>query len=213
MKQTSSKMHSYPSRKLTRLTGYDYSQDGAYFFTSVVKGRVPCLGEVRGGGMHLSAYGEIAQRQWYWLAERYPYVRLHAFVVMPDHVHGILEIDRSKINGLVGTGRDLSLPTNGDDHDLSLPTNGDDHNLSLPTNGDDHDLSLRALPLFKIKSLSELKGAYKTTVSKQIRQAGMPDFAWQRSFHDRIIRDAEEFERIAEYIRTNPARWADDHNP
>jgi len=202
-------MPTLPSRRPNRLTGYDYSRDGVYFFTSVVKGRVPCLGEVREGAMHLSTYGDIAQRQWHWLAERYPYLRLHAFVVMPDHVHGILEIDRSKINGLVGTGRDLSLRTNDDDHDLSLRGNGDAHELSLRANDHDHDLSL---PPFKIKSLSGLKGAYKTTVSKQIRQAGMPDFAWQRSFYDRIIRDAEEFERIAEYIRTNPARWAADRN-
>ena len=53
--------------------------------------------------------GTIAEKQWYWLQEQYPYIVLHAFVVMPNHIHGIIEINRN----IVGTGRDLSL-RNGD---------------------------------------------------------------------------------------------------
>ena len=173
------------SRKPNRLAGYDYSQDGAYFFTSVVQDRHCCLGEVCEGVMNLNVYGKIAEERWFWLAEQYPYVRLHAFVVMPNHVHGILEIDRSMIGPQhLGTGRDLVVGTG---RDLSLPP-------------------------IKIKSLSELKGAYKTTVSKHIHLAGMPEFAWQRSFHDHIIRDESAFHRISQYILDNPARWMEDEN-
>jgi hypothetical protein len=54
----------------------------------------------------LSEYGKIAEKQWHWLGEQYPYIKLHEFVVMPNHIHGIIEINRSIID--VGTDRDLS---------------------------------------------------------------------------------------------------------
>ena len=100
--------------------------------------------------------GEIADQQWYWLAEQYPYIVLHEFIVMPNHIHGIIEIN---CKAMAGKGRDLSLPP-------------------------------------KIKSLSELMGAYKTTASKYIHLKGYAEFAWQRSFHDHIIRDEKSYKRI-----------------
>ena len=103
---------------------------------------------------------------------------------MPNHIHGIIEIDR---NVIVGTGRDLS---------------GNKKGANLGTG---RDLSLR-----KIKSLSELMGAYKTTVSKQIHLAGYTGFAWQRSFHDHIIRDEKSYENISNYIIDNPKTWDKD---
>ncbi len=121
--------------------------------------------------MVLNEYGKIAEKQWYWLAEQYPYVVLHEFVVMPNHVHGIIEIYRGHI---VGTGRDPSLQQ------------------------------------IKIKSLSELMGAYKTTVSKQIHLSGFIKFAWQRSFYEHIIRNEKSLETISEYITSNPLNWEHD---
>ena len=59
----------------------------------------------------------------------------------------------------------------------------------------------------KIKSLSSLMGALKTTSSKLIHQSGFEEFAWQRSFHDRIIRSPQEFTRISNYIDLNPEKW------
>jgi putative transposase len=193
-------------RKIIRLKGYDYSADNLYFITSCVKDRVCCFGEIvsvdetgridgmggfvgtgrdpslqcdpslqhhpsiqsNGQCMILNEYGKIAEKQWYWLGKQYPYVALHSFVVMPNHIHGIIEINRN----IVGTG----------------------HNPSQ----------------LKIKSLSELMGAYKTTVSKQIHLAGLQQFAWQRSFYEHIIRDDKSFEIISLYIERNPAKWDED---
>jgi hypothetical protein len=62
----------------------------------------------------------------------------------------------------------------------------------------------------KIKSLSELMGAYKTTASKQIHLAGDSEFAWHRSFYDHIIRDARGYHNISAYIENNPAKWEAD---
>jgi putative transposase len=167
-------------RKTNRLKEYDYSLDNLYFVTSCVQNRVCCFGEIVGTGhnpslqsgefvpvprMVLNDYGKIAEKQWYWLSEQYPYVILHAFVVMPNHIHGILEIYRSRII------------------------------LS---------------DAIKIKPLSELIGAYKTTVSKQIHLAGFIEFKWQRSFYEHIIHDEKSFETISAYILNNPENWEQD---
>jgi putative transposase len=169
-------------RKQNRLNSYDYSRDALYFVTSCVKDKICCFGTVNNGEMQLNEYGRIAEQQWHWLQEQYPYVILHAFVVMPNHVHGILEIDSS----FVGTGRDLS---------------------TLERSNETNALSMSAQ---KIKSLPELMGAYKTTSSKLIRSAGLTGFEWQRSFHDHIIRSDEAYGKIKDYILGNPERWADD---
>jgi hypothetical protein len=70
-----------------------------------------------------------------------------------------------------------------------------------------HDLSLR-----KIKSLSELIGAFKTTSSKLIHQNGLPEFRWQRSFYDHIIRNEKSLDNIIQYIRNNPKNWQSDEH-
>ena len=179
-------------RKPNRLKGYDYSSDNLYFITSCVQNRICCFGKIvvvtgrdPSQQMILNEWGAIAENQWYWLSEQYPYVLLHAFIVMPNHIHGIIEINRNN----VGTGRDPSL--------------------QQP----------------KIKSLSELIGAYKTTVSKQIHLLERTDgsqcrdgsrpvpttFAWQRSFYEHIIRDEKSFETISDYILNNPINWEQDN--
>ena len=154
-------------RKLNRLDNFDYSIDNLYFITSLVKNRCHILGSVENGKMILNAFGHIAKEQWEWLSQRYPYVVMHEFVIMPDHIHGIIEINRH----IVRTYRDLSPQE------------------------------------IKIKSISELMGAYKTTTSKKIHASGCSEFSWHRSFHDRIIRNDVEYYHISEYIRSNPERW------
>ena len=158
------------------------------FVTSCVQDRVSCFGEIKDGQMFRNEYGQIAEQQWQWLEQQYSYIILHSFVVMPNHMHGIIEIDdRTVRTGRVGTGRDLS----NDDYPVRTG----------------RDLSLQQI---KIKSLSELMGAYKTTSSKKIHLLGLQDFKWQRSFHDHIIRNEESYLRISNYIQNNPSNWKDD---
>ena len=169
-------------RKLNRLYEYDYSSDGLYFITSCIQDKFCCFGEIADGEMLLNQYGKIAEQQWLSLEEKYGYVILHSFVIMPNHMHGIIEIDKHYNGEIkqagVGTGRDLSFAVQDE-------------------------------PI-KIKSISELMGAYKTTTSKQIHLAGYDEFKWQRSFHDHIIRDAKSFESITNYIENNPQNWPGD---
>jgi REP element-mobilizing transposase RayT len=83
---------------------------------------------------------------------------------MPNHVHAVLEIDRSLV-------ADKSV---------------------------------------KIKSLSELIGAFKTTSSKLIRRAEFSEFKWKRSFHDSIIKKDSAYKNIVNYIEKNPSKWEND---
>jgi putative transposase len=157
-------------RKPNRLQGYDYSQDNFYFITPCVLNHRSCLGYIRDGVMYKNKFGDIVEQQWNWLIRHYPYLIAHAFVVMPNHAHGVLEI-------------------NQDYMECKNDCDG---------------------KLMKIKPLSELMGAFKTTSSKQIHLAGLKEFEWQRSFYDHIIRNNDGYERICNYIVTNPLRWEDD---
>jgi len=218
------------NRKPNRMRAYDYSRDNLYFVSCCVHKRRCYLGEIIQGQMHLNKNGIIAQNQWFWLGTQFPYVHLHAFVVMPNHIHGIIEINRDLIGnfnvdiwdgtrndgeyrdvcwgdvgtdrgGDVGTGRDLSLP-----HPPPQPQSHPQP-PKLPPASQYGNNDFRAI---KIKSLSQIVGAYKTTTSKQIHLMGFMDFRWQRSFHDHIIRSIEAYERISRYIINNPKMWKDD---
>ena len=189
-------------RKPNRLEGYDYSKDNLYFVTSCTRDRIHFFGEIKNHKMILNACGEIARNQWNWLAKQYPYVKSHAFIVMPNHIHGILEINRDVID------TDISMQKGSPKKNESHVGTGRDLSLHAETEGfRRHRYNHNPI---KIKSLSQLMGAYKTTSSKEIHLLGVFDFAWQRSFYDHIIRNSESFEKIKAYIHTNPKRWDND---
>jgi REP element-mobilizing transposase RayT len=96
-------------RKRTRLIGFDYATPGAYFITAVVKDRLCVFGDINGGSCLLNVYGSIVADQWHWLHEQYPYLTEDEFVVMPNHVHGIINIPDSVEKDGAGNGRDSSL--------------------------------------------------------------------------------------------------------
>jgi REP element-mobilizing transposase RayT len=122
--------------------------------------------------MILNEFGIIANNQLEWLAKQYPYICLHSYVVMPNHIHAIIEID-SNLKKL------------------------------------DPEIMEQTEPV-KIKSLSQIMGAYKTTSSKLIHDSGYKDFAWHRSFHDHIIRNEISYFNIVNYIENNPNTWYKD---
>ena len=177
-------------RQPNRLLGYNYSWNGLYFVTICTKDRVSYFGDIVDFEMRLNENGRMVEKQWLWLANQYPYIFLDEFVIMPNHFHGIIEIDET---------------FHGQTNQIGV---------AVDTVGTGHDLSLQrtAIPPQKIKSLSEIIGAFKTTSSKLIHQTDLFDFAWQRSFHDHIIRDPESLEKIRLYIKNNPAKWHEDRN-
>jgi putative transposase len=79
-------------RRSIRLTGYDYKQTGAYFVTIVTRNRLCLFGDITDGEIALNDTGRIAQASWIGLSSRFPAVSLNVFVVMPNHIHGIITV-------------------------------------------------------------------------------------------------------------------------
>ena len=80
-------------RRSIRLKNYDYSQPGAYFVTICTEGRQCFFGQIVEGEMHLSDVGQMVQRLWCAIPERFPYVEIDHFIIMPNHLHGIIVLN------------------------------------------------------------------------------------------------------------------------
>ena len=89
-------------RRSIRLDGFDYSSAGAYFISVVAQGRLCLFGSVDGGKMRLNGAGEMVRRVWEAMPDRFPHVVMDAFVVMPNHVHGVIFIGRAE--AMIGAG-------------------------------------------------------------------------------------------------------------
>jgi REP element-mobilizing transposase RayT len=200
-----------PQRKRNRMLGFDYSTEAIYFITSNCKDRLHHFGEVENGKMILNKFGEIAKNQIEWLAEQYPYLIIHNSIIMPNHIHILMEIDKGRIDERqsVRTSRDLSvqLPESSSqlpESSSQLPESSSQLRESSSQSPDSSPKSL------KIKSISSLMGAYKTTTSKLIHLAGNPHFEWHRSFYDNIVRNQIAYSKIDQYITDNPKKWKKD---
>jgi putative transposase len=84
------KRPSLHKRRSIRLKGFDYTQGGAYFVTLCTLGKICIFGEVVDGEMQLSEWGEIARAYWLEIPQHFPDIQLDEFVVMPNHIHGIV---------------------------------------------------------------------------------------------------------------------------
>jgi putative transposase len=176
-------------RKRNRKLSFDYSSEAIYFLTICAKNMVSYFGEVHQGEMHLNECGKIVKQQVEWLEKQYPYLILHNYIVMPNHVHILCEIIR--------VGRDQPVLS-----DRYQAVRSDRYQAVRS----DRDQTVQ----IKIKSISELMGAFKTTSSKYIHRTGCIEFAWHRSFHDHIVRSNESYWKIFDYITDNPMNWKED---
>jgi putative transposase len=185
-------------RRSIRLQGYDYSQAGAYYVTIVVQGRDCLFGEVVNGEMHINAYGKIVKKWWDEIPIHFPNVELGAFVIMPNHVHGIIFIT-TKRRGEVLSPHDNPNDNNLDENvDGTNQQGGETPPLRKPTLG-------QIVAYFKYQSTKEIN---------RIETENAITKFWQRNYYEHIIRSADEANRIHLYIDANPAQWdMDDENP
>ena len=195
-------MPSYPSRghrRSIRLSGYDYTQPGAYFVTFCTYQSEELFGQVVNGVMVLNAYGEIAQREWLASATIRREIALDAFVIMPNHGHAVVWILPDDTQGGTRQGRTPSAPTT----DLSGRT------PSTPTAGLSGQTPSTPTVQRAPKSLGALMAGYKSAVTRQINiLRNTPDMpVWQRNYYEHIIRTERALNAIRQYILDNPARW------
>jgi len=200
-------------RRSIRLKGYDYRQAGAYFVTLVTQNRACLFGEVVDGEMRLNEYGQIAWEEWFRSAEIRREIRLYPdeFVVMPNHIHGIVWIAEPH----VGATGPSPLPNHSSPNQPSpLPNHSSPNQSSSLPNGLLLPSSRPRGPARR--SLSSFIGGYKSAVTKRINEhRGAPGApVWQRNYYEHIIRNEDDFEAIRHYILTNPLHWHQDHeNP
>jgi REP element-mobilizing transposase RayT len=170
------------NRKCNRLENYDYSQNGMYFVTICVKRREFLLGDIDEGGMRLSEVGKIAEQCWREIPLHFPDVRLDEFIIMPNHLHGIIGIigNNNVGNDIVGNNNYCSL------RDTEWQTKWS-------------------------RSLSSVIRGFKIGVTKWCRENNLR-FSWQKSYYDHIIRNEISLNKIREYIQINPKMWKRDKN-
>jgi len=166
-----------------RLKGYDYTQPGAYFVTLVAWGRACLFGEIDGETMRLNPVGEVVQHAWLRLPSFFP-IRLDAYVVMPNHFHGIICMGEASAAWAL-PGKQI------------IPA---DASPQPPPKGTEPG------------SLGAIIQNFKSTSTRRANQInaspGLP--LWQRNYFERVIRDEAEMGRIIAYIHANPSRWQED---
>jgi len=170
------------NRRSIRLRGYDYSHAGAYFVTICTRNRACLFGEI--------VVGEMVKTVWNKLPDRFPNIDLDAFIIMPNHIHGIVVLVGAP---LVGAHSDNVI--HGATVDRSTTR-------VAPTVGD---------------VVGAFKSLVTVEYTRGVKQSGWTRFdgkLWQRNYYEHIIRDENELNLIRQYIINNPLKWdSDRENP
>lgn len=175
----------YPQRKHARYRWHDYN-GGVYFVTICVKDKEHLFGHIKDNTIYYTEIGETAVRQIYEISSHWGCATVISSVVMPNHVHMILQIDE-----IDSTGNSVQTATPSDSQpSLATPRRG-------PTLGGFHSV------------LAVVVGGYKAGVKRYANSKGIK-FSWQSGFHDHIIRDPDNYEKISNYIANNILNWSHD---
>jgi len=190
----------------TRLRNWNYASNGSYFITICTLNRLSYFGDIVNGKMILSEIGKTAYRCWQEIPSHFPFVLLDSFIIMPNHVHGIIVIKKSndKTNNHMGLFAGSPVET---------------HTLV-----ETQDLASLAKKRIQPKNQTETKNKYgpqsrnigsiirgfKIGVTMQAKKNNIP-FGWQSRFFDHIIRNYQDLRRIRKYIQNNPCAWKGDN--
>ena len=185
-----------PTRHSIRLPSYDYTSSGAYFVTICTKNRQHFFGEIRNGKMNLSKIGKIASQNWQDISNHYDHVELGKFVVMPNHIHGIIWIVGTRLGvsdkNTICQGKPKTINTKKERIRQGEPLHK--REFGAPQSG----------------SLSMIINQYKASVKRWCNKNGCDHFQWQRNYYEHIIRHNDDLNNISEYIQTNPLNWEQD---
>ena len=173
-------------RRSMRLRGYDYAAAGLYFVTVCAYDRACLFGEVVDGQVQLTDAGRILETCWRAIPDHCPHTTLDSWVVMPNHVHGIIVLGATHAGTI--------------------------HVRAL--HAGTHVRATHASPL-RAGSLGAIVGSFKSAVTRRINALrGGGGTVWQRNYHEHVIRNERDLRRIRRYIADNPVRWSlDRENP
>jgi REP element-mobilizing transposase RayT len=186
-------------RRSIRLKDWDYSRAGMYFVTICTQDRACLFGDVVDGGMRLNDVARIIEKWWLKLNHKFPTVQTDQFVVMPNHIHGIIAI----------VGADLRVCPNDDQSNtgkhMGLPQQA--HGMGIHTDEGTHV----GVPLPRV--VQWIKTMTTNEYIRGVKQLGWPRFdgrLWQRNYYEHIIRGDDELNLVREYIVNNPLQWESD---
>lgn len=174
-----------------RRPNYDYTSPGKYFITICTKNQIPYFGKILNGRMILSKTGIIVNDFWLAIPFHFSHITLDEFIIMPDHLHGIIII-----NSVQAPKLGASIESNSDAGSSGTPR------LGVPTESS----SRKGNKYWKPNSIGSIINQFKRICTITAKTNGF-DLIWHPRFHDRIIRSYQELERIRKYIRNNPLNW------
>ncbi len=208
-------------RRSIRLKGYDYSQEGAYYVTIVTLQREFLFGQIVNKEMILSPYGEIVQKWWEEIPVHFLNVETGAFVIIPNHVHGIIYILDERRGAVPAPENDgeikipeIPAPEESGENTISQDNDMSGENLSGQTLGGETP----PLRVFDGKPiLGQIVAYFKYQSTKDMNKVGTANVVtkfWQRNYYEHIIRDEKDLQNKTDYIEANPLLWdEDDENP
>ncbi len=202
----------------TRLNGYDYTRNGAYFITICTKQKIPCFGIINDCKMILSETGIIICDHWLEIQYHFPNIHIDEFIIMPDHLHGIIIIkSKSDCLSVETPNSGVSMETSFQIGKSETPELGvsmetsfqigksETPELGVSTNGKSGN------PYWKSNSIGSIINQFKRICTIKTKSMGL-DLSWQPRFYDHIIRSDNELDRIRTYIKNNPNNWLNDEH-
>jgi putative transposase len=196
-------------RRSIRLPGYDYTGPGGYYVTIVTEGMACLFGEIVGEEMHLSALGQIVRDEWFRSAQIRKEIRLSEdeFVVMPNHIHGIIWIEADSVRADGVRLNDGAHPV-----ESVLPEAGAGGvcHAGARHEGEGREGARRAPLRRPARSLPSFVAGFKSAVAGRAKRELAISNVWHRNYYEHILRDRSDWERVCDYIRSNPSRWARD---
>lgn len=186
-------------RRSIRLKEYNYAQEGAYFVTICTQHRQLFFDDPE--------ICQWAQACWLAIPDYTPGVELDEWVVMPNHLHGIIILTGENVPSGPGRGVHLNAPP-----DNRLDTAGGVSVQSYPPATGVPYPSVMASLSPRAGTLGVIIRNYKAAMTIRCRRLGRYDFAWQRNYYEHVIRNERELDAIRVYIRNNPLKWAMDRD-
>jgi putative transposase len=193
-------------RRSIRLRGYDYTLAGAYFLTICARDRSCIFADVEDGAARLTTVGEVVASCWEAIPGHFPSTELDAYVVMPNHLHGIVVID-TRVRAGTGVAMEPDtasrVPPDGHAEQFGKPVAG-----SVPT-------IVRSFKSAVTKSINDYPGraeachAFLAGRFGPVPPGRIPS-PWQSRYYEHIIRNDRALDSIRAYITSNPARWTED---
>ncbi len=197
-------------RRSIRLKGYDYSSPGVYYLTLCTEHRYHLFGKIENGKMILSDEGKNVQKCWYEIPNHYPNVELDAFVIMPNHIHGIIIIKYS--DNIVEANNNSPFIEGANDHSPQRfpdsPQRFPDSPQRFPDSPQRFPDSPQR-PRGTSKTVGAIVRGFKIGVTKLLREKYKEDI-WQRNYYEHIVRTEADLNRIRKYINNNPMNWKGD---